>query len=428
MDAGSLVHKSPFWRLRGRIMPNCRLIADALKRREANLITEASLQEKTSRDLAQMAKKKGVQGWHSMRKPQLVKALFKLAKDRDKQNKKRAAAKAETRPNSRIDRNQSPLISATTRPAEKPSANGKRTESAIARRLRRQRAEQEKLRNIAFREISNPGREAPKRDRIVLIVRDSFWLQGYWEITAATVARIKIAMGNYWHKAKPVLRLLEITSRGNTNSFEELAEEIPIRGGASNWFINVPDQNKSYRLAIGYVLPSETDAADRFYLITKSNEVLTMPSGSGEDQSWTDLTNNAEKYYAQSGGYDSGKVSAELKDVFEEKSQQPLHSVAIQNIPSLSRFGAELSFKVDAHLVIHGATDANASLTIAGSPVPVSNDGSFVLRMDLPDKRQVLPIIASSFDGTQQRTTVLAIERNTKTLEPLYRGVNEVET
>jgi len=349
--------------------------------------------------------------------------LFKLAKDKEKQNKKLAAAKAKSTADP-----SPPLISCETRP--KKTAKTTRTEAApesdIAKRLRLQRDQQEKLRNIAFCEINNAGQEAPKRDRIVLIVRDSFWLQGYWEITAATVARIKIAMGIYWHKAKPVLRLLEITSRGNTNSFEEVATEIPIQGGASNWYINVPNPNKSYRLAIGYVLPSENDESDRFHLIAKSNEVLTMPSNSDGDQSWSDITNNAEKYYAQSGGYDPTRVSAELKDVFEEKSNQPLHSVAIQNIPTLSRFGADLEFKVDAHLVIHGTTDSNASLTIKGSPVPVNDDGSFVLRMDLPDKRQVLPIISSSFDGTQQRTTVLAIERNTKTLEPLHRGVNEV--
>ena len=376
-----------------------------------------------------MARKKGVQGWHSMRKPQLVKALYKLAKDKDKQNKKLATAKAKSvaDPDSLSDG--TPLISAQTRPKKTTRANKSAAapaESEIAKRLRQQRTQQEKLRNIAFCEINNAGQTVPKRDRIVLIVRDSFWLQGYWEVTAATVSRIKIAMGIYWHKAFPVLRLLEITSRGSTNSFEEVAQEIPIRGGASNWYINAPESNKSYRLAIGYVLPSENDESDRFYLIAKSNEVLTMPTNSGGDESWSDITNNAEKYYAQSGGYDPARVSAELKAVFEEKSEQPLHSVAIQNIPTLSRFGADLEFKVDAHLVIHGATDSNASLTIKGSPVPVNDDGSFVLRMDLPDKRQVLPIIASSFDGTQQRTTVLAIERNTKTLEPMHRGVNEV--
>ena len=392
------------------------------------MITEAALQERTSRDLAQMARKKGVQGWHSMRKPQLVKALYKLAKDKDKQNKKLALAKAKsvTDPDSPTDG--TPLISAQTRPKKATRVNKAANvpESEIAKQLRQQRTQQEKLRNIAFCEINNAGQTVPKRDRIVLIVRDSFWLQGYWEITAATVSRIKIAMGIYWHKAFPVLRLLEITSRGNTNSFEQVAQEIPIRGGASNWYINAPESNKSYRLAIGYVLPSENGESDRFYLIAKSNEVLTMPNNSGGDESWSDITNNAEKYYAQSGGYDPARVSAELKAVFEEKSEQPLHSVAIQNIPSLSRFGADLEFKVDAHLVIHGSTDSNASLTIKGSPVPVNDDGSFVLRMDLPDKRQVLPIIASSFDGTQKRTTVLAIERNTKNLEPLHRGVNEV--
>ena len=375
-----------------------------------------------------MARKKGVQGWHSMRKPQLVKALYKLAKDKDKQNKKLALAKAKsvTDPDSPTDG--TPLISAQTRPKKATRVNKAANvpESEIAKQLRQQRTQQEKLRNIAFCEINNAGQTVPKRDRIVLIVRDSFWLQGYWEITAATVSRIKIAMGIYWHKAFPVLRLLEITSRGNTNSFEQVAQEIPIRGGASNWYINAPESNKSYRLAIGYVLPSENGESDRFYLIAKSNEVLTMPNNSGGDESWSDITNNAEKYYAQSGGYDPARVSAELKAVFEEKSEQPLHSVAIQNIPSLSRFGADLEFKVDAHLVIHGSTDSNASLTIKGSPVPVNDDGSFVLRMDLPDKRQVLPIIASSFDGTQKRTTVLAIERNTKNLEPLHRGVNEV--
>ena len=389
------------------------------------MITEAALQERTSRDLAQMARKKGVQGWHSMRKPQLVKALFKLAKDKEKQKKKLATAKAQSTSKSLS----TPLISAEMRPKRtRVRADSQvEMESAIAKKLRKQREQQEKLRNIAFSEINNAGQEPPKRDRIVLIVRDSFWLQGYWEITAATVSRIKIAMGIYWHKAIPVLRLLEISSRGNTNSFEEVAQEIPIQGGASNWYINVPEPNKSYRLAIGYVLPSEGDEVDRFYLITKSNEVLTMPTNSEGDESWSDITNNAEKYYAQSGGYDATKVSADLKAVFEEKSHQPLHSVAIQNIPSLSRFGAELNFQVDAHLVIHGTTDSNASLTIKGSPIPVNDDGSFVLRMDLPDKRQVLPIIASSFDGTQRHTTVLAIERNTKTLEPLHRSVNEVD-
>ena len=389
------------------------------------MITEASLQEKTSRDLAQMARKKGVQGWHSMRKTQLVKALIKLAKDKELQKRKLAEANGDA--TGAAASKTKPLISASTRPRKTRETNPQDApESAVAKKIRQQNAEQELVRDIAFRQMGVNHDKPPAHDRIVLVVRDAYWLQGYWEITRATVQRIKVAMGPYWHKAQPVLRLIEITSRGNTNSFEEIAQEIPIHGGTSNWFINVNDSNKTYRLAVGYVVAGQDDESDRFHLIAKSNEVLTMPTDCDSDQSWSDITNHAEKYYAQSGGYDPTKVSADLRAVFEEKSQQPLHSAAIQAIPTLSRFGARLEFEVDAHLVVHGTTDANASVTIAGSPVSVTDDGSFLLRMALPNKRQVLPVTASSFDGTQQQTTVLAIERNTKVLEPLNREMNEL--
>jgi hypothetical protein len=44
--------------------------------------------------------------------------------------------------------------------------------------------------------------------------------------------------------------------------------------------------------------------------------------------------------------------------------------------------------------------------------------------MHLPDKRQVLPVVASSADGIESRTVVLAVERNTKTMEPIVLDHN----
>jgi hypothetical protein len=41
--------------------------------------------------------------------------------------------------------------------------------------------------------------------------------------------------------------------------------------------------------------------------------------------------------------------------------------------------------------------------------------------MGLPDRRQVIPVIASSADGVEQRTIILAVERNTKVLERVTR-------
>jgi hypothetical protein len=42
----------------------------------------------------------------------------------------------------------------------------------------------------------------------------------------------------------------------------------------------------------------------------------------------------------------------------------------------------------------------------------------------MPNRRQVLPVVAHSADGVEQRTIVLAVERNTKTMEPVVVEVN----
>ena len=44
------------------------------------MYTAASLRSYTHKDLAQMAKQRGVSKWHSMRKDELVRALVKAAK------------------------------------------------------------------------------------------------------------------------------------------------------------------------------------------------------------------------------------------------------------------------------------------------------------------------------------------------------------
>ena len=86
----------------------------------------------------------------------------------------------------------------------------------------------------------------------------------------------------------------------------------------------------------------------------------------------------------------------------------------------------EFPFEVDAQLVVYGATDPNAKVTLGGEPVQVENDGTFCVRMGMPDRRQVLPIVACSRDGSEQRTTVLAVERNTKVMEPVSRDFDEL--
>jgi hypothetical protein len=43
----------------------------------------------------------------------------------------------------------------------------------------------------------------------------------------------------------------------------------------------------------------------------------------------------------------------------------------------------------------------------------------------MPDGRQILPATASTNDGIEERTIIIAIERNTKVLEPMIHDGQE---
>ncbi len=83
-------------------------------------------------------------------------------------------------------------------------------------------------------------------------------------------------------------------------------------------------------------------------------------------------------------------------------------------------------FEIDAELIVYGTTEPNAKVTLQGEPVKLRPDGSFSVRFSLPDNRQIIPAVASSPDGVEERTIVLAVERNTKELEPMIHDGNEL--
>ena len=48
------------------------------------------------------------------------------------------------------------------------------------------------------------------------MVRDPYWLHAYWELNRKSIERAKVALGPYWHSARPVLRLCEVLRDGTT--------------------------------------------------------------------------------------------------------------------------------------------------------------------------------------------------------------------
>lgn len=71
-------------------------------------------------------------------------------------------------------------------------------------------------------------------------------------------------------------------------------------------------------------------------------------------------------------------------------------------------------FNVNAELIIYGATESNASVTIGGRNIKLRPDGSFSFRFVLPDGEYALPVIATSADGDDSRAAELQFERSTR--------------
>lgn len=71
-------------------------------------------------------------------------------------------------------------------------------------------------------------------------------------------------------------------------------------------------------------------------------------------------------------------------------------------------------FNVNAELIIYGATEADATVTIAGRKIRLRLDGSFSYRFALPDGNYELPIVAISADQTDGRAAELTFSRKTE--------------
>jgi hypothetical protein len=427
-------------------------------------MTVDNLKNCSVKDLAEMARKRGVRGWQEMKKDQLVRAILRTAAKRPATSAKRPnsskrsstakAAKKVKAPTRRhavkqaarstkakpIAKSHSPkshknghahLPAKTTKRVElDKKAEAKAKDARIASRIAARSAEQmralgmtkekmERIKNLAYG--SHPGKPGGfTKDRLVVMVRDPYWLHAYWELTRAGVQRAEAALSQEWHMAKPVLRLVEIANQGTTTNSETVVRNITIHGGVNNWYVDVQDPPKTYRMDVGYLTPS-----GKFYALARSNLVSTPRAGMDNtiDKNWTDVAEHVERIYAMSGGYSAETQTGELQELLEERLRRPVgaHNTNQSGFPLNGKRRKDFKFSLDAELIVYGTAEPNARVTLQGDPVQLRSDGTFTVRFSLPDSRQIIPAVAQSPDGTEQRTIVLAVERNTKTMEPVLR-------
>jgi len=374
-------------------------------------MTADALKDCNKKNLAQMAKEQGISGWHAMRKDQLVRALTvprSSPKSRSKKQVRSAKNQPATRSRALSPRKQS--VSAT--------------EPAVA--ARRSRSSSSRAAAAAIPAIPHTLDHACQKDRIIVLARDPYWLHAYWELSRTTLARAQAALGQEWHSARPILRVMDVTSEDTTTVAECQLRDIPIHGGVNNWYIDVLEPPRAFRIDIGYL-----SRRGKFYVLARSNIVSTPKAGVTDalDENWSDVRQQFERVQNPSSiGCTRINSALDLRDLFEERLRRPLSSASMQNLSvgCLPSLGRDFHFEIDAELIVYGTTEPNAHVTLQGEPVHLRSDGTFTVRFSLPDSRQIIPAVAASGDGVEERTIVLAVERNTRELEPMIHDNNEL--
>ena len=182
------------------------------------------LQKLNRKELQELAQKKGISGVTRKTKDELVAALARLAKPKAKLK-----------------------MSVKTRPRAKPqlhAAHLSKGAASVEEQIGRSKYDV----GVPTKDLSaKVPKELPKgygKDRIVCMVRDPYWLHTYWELSRQAVQRAEAALGQDWHGAKPILRLIDVSSSDTTSSSETALRDIDIHGGCNNWYIDVANPDR----------------------------------------------------------------------------------------------------------------------------------------------------------------------------------------
>jgi hypothetical protein len=114
--------------------------------------------------------------------------------------------------------------------------------------------------------------------------------------------------------------------------------------------------------------------------------------------------------------------SLEITELIRRRLAHEISSLGISSLSSLSSpFGnagqpGGFWFNVNAELIIYGATEPSAKVTLGGREIKLRPDGSFSYRFALPDGKYDLPAVAVSADGTDARAADLKFSRETEYL------------
>lgn len=248
------------------------------------------------------------------------------------------------------------------------------------------------------------------RDRIVLQVRDSRWVHAYWEVTGETTARLKNELGRQFYGAKWALRAYDVTDIIFNGNNSHRFFDIHINDFNNNWYIDTNGPGRSWCVDLGLLLGD-----GRFITIIRSNTVHLPLDGPSwiTDEEWMIPDDLFARLYGM--GFGLGR-SSPIGKAWQERIKQALFSGAVSSPTSPVKLplGRKFWMVVDCELIVYGATEPDAKVTVQGKEIKLRPDGTFSLRFALPDGRQSIPVKAVSADGVEEHTITPVVSRQTQ--------------
>lgn len=255
-------------------------------------------------------------------------------------------------------------------------------------------------------------------DRVVLLVRDPYWLHSYWEITSGTLNRVRSQVGDLWNGHRWLLRMTSYPQPGEGG--ESSRFDVDLNPSARNWYIQVPNPDCAYEATIGILTRDGT-----FHPLAKSNRVRTPRDTMSAvlDVEWASTDEQWKQIYSLSGGMSPALAagsSAELGESLQERLKEGWFSGMLGSMGSGALAAPRRRgfwFQVNTELILYGSTEPDAKVSIQGRAINLRPDGTFTLRFQLPDGVQEIPCVASSADGVSERTITPVVRRQTTSSE-----------
>jgi len=276
----------------------------------------------------------------------------------------------------------------------------------------------------------------PEADtHVVFLPRDPQWAYVFWEISQDDRESAQAAGAT-----QLCLRVADVTGLTPGSSHPHTLQEVVVDSHATEWYLPVPLSDRDYRVELGYRkggsggwISLAFSSVARVPALHPSEQILDQFVPFSLETTPADLSTNLfepsdtalhERLYqtATSRWRRLGRGSEafhELEDDLLAGSGLNASGAGLwasgRNESGAGLVARQRSFWLvaDAELIVYGATDPSARLTIGGEEVPLSADGTFRIQVPFRDGEQLYPIEAVAADGEQKRNITLAFSRTT---------------